>query len=471
MHERIEVIPVDLSRPRPIHLVGVGGAGISAIAVILAAMGHRVSGSDVNETPAWPHLIEAGVSLSVVPAEDLFDAARDAGAEIVAYSTAWPPPPGLAGPGPGAAFVDRASMLAAICAERPTVAVSGTHGKTSTTAMVATVLEALGADPSYLIGAQPVAPLTTAARWGGPGGTFVVEADESDGSFEVLGASTVVVTNIEEDHLDHWGSIEAIEAAFDRFVRGAEVRVIDIDDPRAARLAAAHGAVTVGESEGADYRIHDVVVERLSTRFGLTVGGREIDPVTIDTPGRHHAHNATAAIAVAVSLGADIEAAAAAIAPYRGVRRRFEVVGEAAGVTVVDDYAHNPGKVRALVSSAREAGWDRVVVAFQPHRYTRTRDLGPAFVAGLEAADVVAVTDIYGAGETPIDGVSGLSLVEGLLDARPWRPTAWLPTLDDVVTWAAQALRPGDLFLTVGAGDVHQLGSRVLARLGGGERS
>lgn len=466
---------IDLSHPRTVHLVGVGGAGISAIGIILTTMGHRVTGADVTRTAAWPALEAAGVVAEVVDAPDLFASADGPAAEVVAHSTAFAPTPGdlTHAAAAGRRVVDRAGILAAICAARPTVAVSGTHGKTSTTALLATLLDGVGADPSFLVGAVPF-PLGDAARWGGPDGVFVVEADESDGSFLELGAGTAVVTNVDEDHLDHWGSLDAIEAGFDRFLAAAGTGIVCIDDPhgepgtadaRASRLAAAHGAVTVGEAPDARYRIHDVVVERLTTRFGLTVDGTEVGPVTIGTPGRHHARNAAVALATAATLGVEPSRSVAALAPYAGVARRFEVVGTAAGVTVVDDYAHNPGKVRALLASAAEADWTRVVVVFQPHRHTRTRDQGVDFGAALALADVVAVTDVYGAGETPIAGVSGRTVLDAVLDERPWAEVAWVPTLDDAAAWAVHALRPGDLCLTVGAGDVAGLGRRIVDAL------
>ena len=452
-------LAVDLSRPRRIHLVGVGGAGISAIGIILAAMGHQVSGADVTETSAWVPLADAGVTLEVVAAVDLFASAQAHDAEIVAHSTAFPPTAADRAAGPQ--VVDRAGILAAICASRPTVAVSGTHGKTSTTAMLATLLDGADADPSFLIGAVPDG-LGVAARWGGASGTFVVEADESDGSFLELPARVAVVTNIDEDHLDHWGSIDAIEAGFDRFVAAAADRVVCIDDPRARRVADAHGAVTVGESSDARYRIHDVRVERLTTSFGLTIDGTEVGPVSIGTPGRHHARNAAVAIAVAVVLGIEPDDAVRAVGDYRGVARRFAVVGEVDGITIVDDYAHNPGKVHALLAAAKEAGWNRVVVIFQPHRYSRTRDQGIDFGAALAQADVIAITDVYGAGEAPIAGVSGRTVLDAVLDLRPHAEVAWVPSLDDAEAWAKTVLRPGDLCLTVGAGDVAGLGPRLL---------
>jgi UDP-N-acetylmuramate--alanine ligase len=469
-------VPVpDLSAPRSVHLVGVGGAGISAIAVILATMGHRVSGADVTETPNWPALTGAGVHVEVLEPTELFAAARRHRADIVAHSSAFAPSSSDVADieADGRTLTSRAGILAAICAARPSVAVSGTHGKTSTTALLATLLDGAGADPSYLVGAVPVG-LGRAARWGGSGGAFVVEADESDGSFLALGAPTAVVTNVDEDHLDFWGSIEAIEAGFDRFLGAAHTSVVGIDDPRtdpvrvderAGRLATRHGSVTVGEADGARYRIHDVEVGRLTTTFGLAVDGTEVGPVSIATPGRHHARNAAVALAAAAELGIDPSRGAAALGGYAGVSRRFELIGEAAGVTVVDDYAHNPGKVRALLASAREAAWGRVVVVFQPHRFTRTRDQGSDFGVALALADVVAITDVYAAGEEPVEGVSGRTLVDAVLEQRPWAPVAWVPTLDDALEWASRTLRPGDLCLTVGAGDVAGLGPRLVSAL------
>jgi UDP-N-acetylmuramate--alanine ligase len=462
---------VDLTAPRRIHLVGVGGAGISAIGIILAAMGHQVTGVDVNETSAWPALEAAGVRPTVVAPSELFSSARASDAQLVAHSTAFPPTDDdrAAAAAAGCPVLDRAGILAGICAARPTVAVSGTHGKTSTTAMLATLLVEAGRRPSYLVGATPVG-LGRAAFWDDEDGPFVVEADESDGTFLALGADIAIVTNIDEDHLDHWGDLDAIEAAFERFLAAARVAVLCLDDPaggdqpdpRAVRVAERTGAITVGECAGARYRVHDVVVERLATTFGLRVDGREVGPVSIGTPGRHHARNAAVAVAVAVELGVDVEAAVAAVGAYRGVARRFEVIGELHGATVVDDYAHNPGKVRAVLGSAQEADWGRVVAVFQPHRYSRTRDLAGDFGGALALADVVAVTDVYGAGEAPIAGVSGRDLVAEVLEVRPWAEVVWLPTLDDVATWVGSALRPDDLLLTVGAGDISGLGRRLV---------
>lgn len=473
-----EPLATDLAAPRTVHLVGIGGAGISAIGIILAAMGHRVTGSDVNETSVWPALAAAGVAPEVVAPGDLFAAAHRHGAEIVAHSTAFPPTERDLGAAAaaGCTVLDRAGILALICGARRTVAVSGTHGKTSTTGMLATLLDAAGTDPSYLVGATPLG-LARAAFWSDRADSaFVVEADESDGTFLRLGGDIAVVTNIDEDHLDYWHDIGSIEAAFLRFLEEARFGIVCIDDPRgeqvtdprALRVARAVGATTVGEGPEADLQVHSVEVERLHTTFGLRRGSEELGPVRVGTPGRHHARNAAVAIAVAVELGVEAADAVAAIGAYRGVARRFEVLGEAHGATFVDDYAHNPGKVRALLASAQEAGWSRVVAVFQPHRYSRTRDLLGDFGAALALADVIAITEVYGAGEDPIPGVTGRSLVEAVLDVRPWAEVAWVPTLDDAASWLQGALRPGDLCLTVGAGDVSGLGRRLVATAGNG---
>lgn len=465
---------LELVAPRAVHLVGIGGSGISAIGLILAGMGHTVTGVDVRATPAWDPLQAAGIEPQVVAPDALFSSADATTATIVAHSTAFTPSAIDLDRArqAGRRIVDRASILGAICATRPTIAVSGTHGKTSTTAMLATVLDATDDDPSFLVGAVPVV-LGEAARWGGKDGAFVVEADESDGSFLALGASTAVVTNIDEDHLDHWGSIEAIEAAFDRFVGAADHAVVCIDDPagsgradaRAVRVAAAHDAVTVGEAAGARYAIHDVVVDRLVTTFGLSIDGTEVGPVVLAAPGRHHARNAAVAIAAAATRGIDPIAAVEGLRRYGGVARRFQVMGERRGVVVADDYAHNPGKVRALVTSTADAGWPRVVAVFQPHRFSRTRDQGRAQGEALAAAEVVAITDVYGAGEEPIAGVTSRIVADGLRAVHPHGTLSEVGSLDDALSWAMDTLRPGDICLTVGAGDISTLGPRILASL------
>lgn len=461
---------IDLATPHKIHLVGVGGAGISAIGIILATMGHEVSGVDLNETPAWSSLMAAGVKVAVADSGDLFGGSDATNAEVVAHSTAFIPTDHQRAnlENQGVQVLNRAEILALICAQKRTIAVSGTHGKTSTTAMLATLLEGVGAQPSFLVGALPLG-LGRAASWGGSG-PFVVEADESDGSFLSLGADVAIVNNIDADHMDYWQSMERLEAAFDQFVADAQEAVVCIDDTkrdavaeeRALRVARKHGALSVGESQEARLRVHNVAVNRLETTFGLSFDGTEIGPVKVATPGRHNARNAAVAIAVAIESGISPSDAVGAIAAYRGSSRRFEVVGEFNGATVVDDYAHNPGKVRSVLSAAKEAGWDRVVVLFQPHRYSRTKNQAREFGEALSLADVVGVSEIYAAGEAPIEGVSAEMLIAATLDERPSAIAEWLPTLDDAENWIRSQARPGDLVLTVGAGDIWRVGRSIV---------
>lgn len=454
---------VDLSVRRHVHVVGVGGAGMSAIATILAAMGHRVSGSDLKASAGLERLRAAGVEVHVG-----HDTAHLGDADLVAVSTAIPDtnPEVVAARERGVQVASRAEVLAAICATRRTAAVSGTHGKTTTSSMLALAATAGGLRPSFLVGGE-LNELGGGVVWN-DSEWFVVEADESDGTFVELPAEAVVVTNVEADHLDRWGSLDAIVEAFDRFLAQAPgARVACADEPNAARLAARHGATTYGTSPEADWRIVDPVHERVGIRFRLCHHGDDAGEVHLPVPGLHNARNAAAALACAHALGADLDAARAALARYAGVARRFQFRGEAGGVAVVDDYAHNPGKLAAVLAAARAGGWERVVCVFQPQRYTRTatlwREFGPAFAD----ADLVVLTDVYAANEAPIPGVSGRLLVRAALEADPAKRVAWLPSREEVVAFLAEELRPGDLCLLCGAGDITTWAPDVLAALDG----
>ena len=344
---------------------------------------------------------------------------------------------------------------------------AGTHGKTTTSALLATVLAGAGTDAGYLVGAV-VAGLGRNAAWGGKG-PLVVEADESDGTFLALHARSAIVTNVEPDHLEHWGGERELREAFERFVAALDgPAVLCADDPGSAQLVphAAH-PVTYGTSAGADYRIDDVATEGTGVRFTLTHDGEAVAVAVPAAPGIHNARNAGAALAMAHTLGVGLPDAAQALAGFRGVARRFEVRGEANGVVLVDSYDHLPTEVEAVLAAARAGDWGRVVCCFQPHRYSRTEALGRTFADSFDDADVLVVTGIYPAGEPPRAGVTGKIVADSVLDAHPWKHVAWLPTLDDVVAYLGGTLRAGDLCLTLGAGDLTTVPPRVLAQLEG----
>ena len=441
---------IDLSRPMRVHVIGVGGAAMSAIAVILTSMGHTVSGSDLKDSVGLERLRALGVRVHVG-----HDAANLGTPDLVAVSTAIPErnPERRAAAERGVPIATRAEVLAAIAATRRTVAVSGTHGKTTTSSMLALACVAAGMRPSFLVGGE-LNELGGGVVWE-DGEWFVVEADESDGTFVELPAEAVLVTNVEADHLDRWGNLDAIIEAFDRFVAQAPgPRTVCADEPNALAIARRHGATTYGTHPEADWRIADVELARVGSSFRLYHDGNDLGLVRLPVPGLHNARNATGALAAAVAIGAEFEPARDSLARYAGVARRFQFRGTAGGVTFVDDYAHNPGKVSAVLAAAAAGDWGRVVAVFQPQRYTRTaslwRDFGPSFAD----ADVVVLSEVYAANEDPIPGVSGKLLVDAVLARTPWKRVAWLPRRDDVVRYLTAELRDGDLCLTMGAGDV-----------------
>jgi UDP-N-acetylmuramate--alanine ligase len=438
---------------------------MSAIASVLLAMGHEVTGSDLKESAgverlraqgAVVHVGHAASQVGDVDAVTVSTAVRADNVEVRAARERDIP------------VLSRAELLAALAATRRTVAVSGTHGKTTTSSMLALVLLEAGLHPSFIIGGD-VNEIGSGAVWD-DGDLFVVEADESDGTFLELGADAVVVTNVEADHLDHYGTLDAIEAAFAKFLTDASgPKVVCADDPIASRLGQAVGAISYGLDPEAAYRIVDAETSQSGATFGLLHEGVEVARVELPVPGVHNIRNAAAALVMGVALGAPVEAAVAALGRFGGVARRFEHRGTTAGVMFVDDYAHNPGKVRAVMEAVAAGGWPRVVTVFQPHRYSRTERQWREFGDAFPSADVLVVTDVYGAGETPRPGVSGMLIVDAVLDERPWRRVAYLPHRADVVAYLRRELRAGDLCLTLGAGDITTLADDVQAALARGD--
>jgi UDP-N-acetylmuramate--alanine ligase len=451
--------PLDLTQPLDVHVVGVGGAGMSAIASTLASMGHRVTGSDLRPSQVTERLAAQGVAVAIGHAPEHVGAAT-----VVTFSPAVAPtnPELVEAARRGASVLPRSAMLAAIAAVRRTVAVAGTHGKTTTSSMLSLILVEAGLHPSFLIGAD-VNETGTNAAWD-EGEWLVLEADESYGTFGALRPELAVVTNVEADHLDHYGTVESLRHAFADFAAGAAAGVVVCaDDVGAVAVGTAVGAITVGTAVGADYHLTGVELARSSVRFDLDGPDGPLGRLSVPTPGLHNARNAGLAAVAALVIGAPFEVAVRALARFTGVPRRFEFRGSARGVSFVDDYAHLPTEVRAALAAARAGGWDRVVAVFQPHRYTRTGALHAAFGDAFADADAVVITDVYSAGERPVPGVSGRLVADAVTAADPTRPAVYAAAWSELVATVRATLRPGDLCLTLGAGDLTRLPDQLLA--------
>jgi UDP-N-acetylmuramate--alanine ligase len=455
--------PFDLSAPRRVHVVGVGGAGMSAIALLLVRMGHAVSGSDIKDSDVLERLAAAGVTVHRGNRAAHVTGDLDA----VVYSTAVPRDNVelRAADELGVEVVHRSVALAALAAVRRTVAVAGSHGKTTTASMLALVLRRAGWAPSFVIGGEVNEVGTNAAFGEGP--WLVVEADESDGTFLHLTPEAALVTNVEPDHLDHYGSFAALVEAFETFVDDVPGPVVACaDDPVAARIAAARPHVrTFGTADAADYRIVDEVRAAHGCRFTLVVDGETRGEIAVPV-GVKATTNAAGAAAMALELGVGLDAIARALANFGGVARRFQLRGVRDGIAFVDDYAHLPSEVAAAIDTARRGGWRRVIAVFQPHRYTRTASIGRDFADAFAAADAVVLTDVYPAGETPIPGVSGRTVLEAVLDRHPAAAVTYLPRRADL-RGVPRLARPGDVVLTLGAGDLTTMPDVWLGAAGG----
>jgi UDP-N-acetylmuramate--alanine ligase len=462
----LDLRELDLSARRTVHVVGVGGAGMSAIALLLARMGHRVSGTDLRDSPVLARLAAAGVAVEAsqraanVPAD----------ADAVVYSTAVPADNVELAEARrrGIPVLHRSLALRALTRLRSSVAVAGSHGKTTTSSMLALVLRAAGLRPSFVIGGEVNEVGANAAF--DAGDWLVVEADESDGTFLALEPAAAIVTSVEPDHLDHYGGFAALVEAFERFLAGVPgPRVVGVDDATAAGIATrVGGATTYGFASGATIRIVDYVGHRAGARFGLERDGAPLGVVELPVPGRHNAANATGAIALAGELGVRFDVAAAALRGFGGVARRFQHRGEVDGVSLVDDYAHLPAEVAAAIAAAREGGWAHVVVVFQPHRYTRTAALWRDFADAFTGADAVVVTDVYAAGEAPVAGVSGELVARAVAERHPGLALTYRPRRVDLLDVPRELAGPGDVVLTLGAGDLTTLPDEWLARRVGG---
>jgi UDP-N-acetylmuramate--alanine ligase len=447
--------------PGVVHFVGIGGAGMSGIARLFLAAGFTVTGSDIRSTGTVEALRREGVSISIG-----HDAAHVAGAGtlVVTGAIAEDNPEFLAAKAGGIPVVHRARALAWLTGGHRLVSVAGAHGKTTSTAMIVTALLALGEDPSFVNGGVISSLGLSAAP--GKGELFVVEADESDGSFLLYDSAIALITNVDPDHLDHYGSEDAFEDAFVAFARKASERVVvSSDDPRSVDLVTrldGREVTTFGQSETADVRLHSIVSDA-TISFALRYRGVDYR-AALRVAGLHNAINAAGAFGVLVSLGIEPQRALDAIATFEGTQRRFELRAEVSGVRVYDDFAHHPTEIQAALSGARDVvGAGRLIIVFQPHLYSRTRMLAAEFASAFERlADEVIVVPIYGARQDPEPGVTGELISSRFHDATRAR---YCEDWEQAARFAAAAARPGDFIVTMGGGDVYLMVPQIVEAL------
>jgi len=463
------VMPPSLFKTRHsshVHFVGIGGIGMSGIAEVLLNLGYHVSGSDLKESDVTRRLGGLKAQISVGHrAENLVHA------DVVVISSAVKRdnPEVLAARERKIPVIPRAEMLAELMRLKYAVAVAGSHGKTTTTSMIATVMSAAGLDPTAVVGGK-VNVLDSNAKLG-KSELMVVEADESDGSFLKLHPSLAVVTNIDPEHMDHYGSLDVLQSAFVEFCNrvpfyGLNVLCLDHPNVQALLPRLEKRFVTYGTAHMADYRLEGVHLDGFTTRFHAFRREEPLGEFRVRMVGAHNALNALAVIAVAEEMDIPLDTVRTALAEFGGVQRRFTVKGEARGITIVDDYGHHPTEVMATLAGARRAFGRRVVVVFQPHRYTRTRDLLREFATSFNDADVVYVTGVYAAGEEPIAGASGEALVDAIR-AHGHRDVTYVERRVDAAHAVLPRLKDGDLVLTLGAGDITQVGPELLGLLKG----
>lgn len=458
-------------RIKQVHFIGVGGVGMSGIARVAHDQGMQVSGSDIKESRYTKQLREAGITVFIgQKAENIPE-----GDPVVVISTAILEnnPELIEARRRGLEIWHRAQMLAHLGVGLDTLAVAGTHGKTTTSSMLASALDALGADPTFLIGGIVRAYGTNAHS--GTGDHYVVEADESDKSFTYLSPKAVLVTNIEADHLDHYKDLDEIYDKFHDFMGlvpedgvivacGDELHVVEIARSEGRRM------YTYGFNEGCDVRITSYEPHGIGSRYTAVMpDGTQVEGAIKQNPGRHNVLNATGVVTLLWALGFDAAKVAQALSGFAGVRRRFDLVGEVGGVTVVDDYAHHPTEIAATISAAAGLGYKHVHVLFQPHRYSRaplfTQVLHDEFGAAFDKADSVTFMDVYPAGEAPVPGVSGKTFLNVVLEHEGHPQADFVAHRVDVVPHLMDKLQPGDLVITMGAGDVTAMGPQIIDAL------
>lgn len=473
---RQEVTEFELSQIRRddmVHLVGIGGAGMSAIATVLMEMGYRIEGSDLKDSPNVARLREMGAVVGIGHRPENLT-----GAAVVIKSSAVPAhnPELLQAERSGVPVITRAQMLSAIMKTKKAIAVAGTHGKTTTSSMLTQALRGCMADPAFLIGGE-LNEIGSNAHYGS-GEYLVAEADESDGSLLCLTPAHAILTNVELDHPDYFESIEHTVAIFREFLEALPpggTAVVCGDDRWAREVgAASRGAVGnlffYGKGEDNHYRFEGESWSAEGCSYRALFSGEELGVVETGVPGLHNVYNSLAALAMAHQLGFSIEDAIEGINRFGGVRRRFELVGRLNGIVVIDDYAHHPTEVRAVVDLAASLSPGRVVVVFQPHRYSRTRKLFADFGSSFSGAGLVVVTDVYGAGEEPEPGVTGRLVADGISERCPGVAVEYVPSRAELAASVVPLLREGDMVITMGAGDVTQCAREMIELLAAEKR-
>jgi UDP-N-acetylmuramate--alanine ligase len=453
-------------KARHIHLVGIGGIGMSGIAELLLNLGYSVSGSDIRRTEVTDNLSNLGGKIFLGHSPQNVE-----GADVVVFSSA------VKGDNPEIAearektipVIPRAEMLAELMRLKYGIAIAGAHGKTTTTNMIGSILTRGGLDPTVVIGGRLNIWGGSNARLGN-GDFLVAEADESDGSFLALSPSMAVVTNIDYEHIDFYHSMDNLRKTFVDFINRIPFygrAIICVDDKEVQGLIPklTKSYLTYGLNPQSDIRASEISKQGLNTSFVVTFKNRLVGRISISIPGDHNVLNALAAVGVGLELDLDFECIREGLKDLGGLKRRFEIKDERDGILFLDDYGHHPTEIVATLSAAKECWPDRrLVVVFQPHRYTRTRDLYDKFVTSFNQADLLIISTLYGAGEEPIPGVDSRSLYQGIRD-HGHRGVHFCPSKEDIISLLLDEMRPGDLVLTLGAGDIHVVGTELLKRI------
>lgn len=455
----------DFEKAKRVHIVGIGGAGMSAIARLLVEMGYQVQGSDLKSSRYTVGLEQIGVKVSIGHRKENIE-----GADLVVYSTAIKEdnPELVQARALGIPVYHRSQALRFLTSKRRVIAVTGTHGKTTSTSMTAHALRRLGVDAGFLVGGE-VNEIGSNASWG-TAPFFVIEADESDRSFLLVSTEFALITNIENDHLENYGSMERLTKSFAEFIENVTSGcAYCADDPLLASLAVNHcrRSVSYGFSDQSDYAISSYHTNREGTRFTVvTPEGERIDAF-IPLKGRHNALNATGVAALLSLAGYDPAAVLDALATFTGVARRFELKGSTGDIDIIDDYAHHPTEIAATLRAAREAGYKRIIAVFQPHRYSRVANLLDSFARAFVDADFIVATDIYSAGEDNIPGITGRLLFEKIAEKNNGKKLAYFPRLIDIPDYLKQRVKPGDGVIFLGAGDITTISTEFARMLNG----